>query len=130
MRLKALRVGLLTLILSACGIFDPSGCTLIGCYDGLTIHLTALPNGPYRVEIFVVAPGLQPSHVYDCPTGQCGQNLTFPDLNPDRAWVRVTTAAGERTIEFSSIVYEAHRPNGPDCSPTCRQATLTVDIPA
>jgi hypothetical protein len=78
----------------------------------------------------VIAPGLLPSHGYDCPTGQCGQDLTFPALNPDRAWVRVASAAGERTIEFASITYEAHRPNGPDCSPTCRQATLTVDIPA
>lgn len=28
-------------------------CTEIGCTDGITVHLLAVPTGPYRVEILV-----------------------------------------------------------------------------
>jgi len=121
---------LLLLTLSACGLLDPAGCSLASCSNGLTVHLSALPNGPYRVEIFLLGPGQQPAHAYDCPSGQCGQDLTFPDLVPDHAWVRVTTSAGVRTTEFPTIAYEVFRPNGPDCPPSCRRATVTLDLPA
>jgi hypothetical protein len=105
-------------------------CTLIGCTDGITVHLTALPTGPYRVEILVGSGPGGLSYAYDCAGGPtCQQVIFFPELVPDRIIVRVTTSLGSRDTEISNPVYSTLRPNGPDCPPLCRQASVTAQLP-
>ena len=83
-------------------------CTLIGCTDGITVHLTALPTGPYRGEILGSGPdGL--SYTYDI--------------------VGVTTPLGTRYTEIANPVYTTSGPNGQDCPPICRQASVTAQLP-
>lgn len=106
-----------------------TACTLIGCYNGIAVHLAALPSGPYKVEILVAgaAPGL---YEYDCAGGEaCQQDVFFPELVLDRIVVKVTTSLGSRITEIANPVYETSRPNGPDCSPLCRQASVTAQLP-
>jgi hypothetical protein len=105
-------------------------CTLIGCTDGITVHLTALPAGPYRVEILVGSGPGGLSYAYDCAgSSACLQDIFFPELVLDRIIVRVTTGLGTRDTEIPDPVYVTSQPNGPECSPTCRQATVTAQLP-
>lgn len=105
-------------------------CTLIGCTDGITVHLTTLPAGSYRVEILVGNGPGGLSYAYDCAGGPgCQQDIFFPELVLDRIIVRVTTPLGSRDTEIANPVYVTSQPNGPDCSPTCRQASVTAQLP-
>ena len=105
-------------------------CTLIGCSDGVTVHLTSLPAGPYRVEILVGSGPGGVSYAYDCAGGSaCLQDIFFPELVLDRIIVRVTTPLGTRDTEIANPVYASSRPNGPDCPPLCRQALVTAQPP-
>ena len=105
-------------------------CTLIGCTDGITVRLTALPTGPYRVEILVGSGPGGPSYAYDCAGGSaCLQDIFFPELVLNSIIVRVTTPLGTRDTEIANPVYETSRPNGPDCPPLCRQASVTAQLP-
>jgi hypothetical protein len=42
--------------------------------------------------------------------------------------VRVTTAAGVRTQEFTGVDYERQYPNARRCGAACEQATITVQL--
>jgi hypothetical protein len=106
-------------------------CTLIGCTDGITVHLTTLPTGPYRVEILVGNGPGGLSYAYDCAGGSaCLKDIFFPELVLARIIVRVTTPLGTRDTEIANPVYTTSRPNGPDCSPICRQASVTAQLPS
>jgi hypothetical protein len=107
------------------------GCTLIGCQDGLTVQLSAAPDAAFRVELRVTSPTSQPAYVYECENAsQCAQGVFFPDFGGDHVFITVATATSARTTEISRIAYRVTRPNGPNCPPTCRQATVTADVPA
>lgn len=119
------------LLAAACsGPFDPSGsvCTGIGCDSGLTVRLEGTPPaGPVRVELLTSDGGAR--YVYDCPEpGRCAAGAFFPGFTGDYVRVRVTTASGAVTRE-ARPAYTETRPNGPDCPPACRTATVTVPLP-
>jgi hypothetical protein len=117
--------------LSGCNSLGPRSCTLIGCQNGLTVQLSAMPSAPFRVELRATSATAQPVYVYDCSnSAACGQGAFFPDFSGDHAFVTVVTSAGTRTTEITRIEYRVSRPNGPDCPPACRQATVTADVPA
>ena len=98
--LRVAAVAFLLLSSTGCGVIGPGdSCTLIGCNSGLTVHLNAKPTGAYKVEVV--------SHPF----------------------VRITTSTGTKTVEITTVNYVTSRPNGPDCDPECRQATVNVDIP-
>ena len=105
-------------------------CTEIGCTDGITVHLPALPTGPYRVEIVVGSGPSGLSYAYDCAGGPtCQQDIFFPELVLDRIIVKVTTPLGSRLTEIANPAYVTLQPNGPDCPPLCRQASVTAQLP-
>jgi hypothetical protein len=52
----------------------------------------------------------------------------FEGLMPQRVTIRVTTAAGTRSQEFTPK-YEAQYPNGRLCGAACRNATVTMRLP-
>ena len=130
---RHLVLGGLLAVAAACGIFGPRGdkvCTLIGCDSGLTVHLNTKPAGTYRVEVFARGPDQQPAYVYDCSTaGICQQDIFFSGLIVDHPFIRVTTTVGTKLVEITTVTYVSSYPNGPDCGPPCRNATVNVDIP-
>lgn len=112
------------------GVAASPNCTEIGCSDGITVHLTELPIGPYRVEILVGSGQGGLSYAYACAGGStCLQDIFFPELVLDRILVRVTTPLGTRDTEIANPVYATVRPNGEDCPPLCRQASVTAQLP-
>ena len=119
--------------LSGCSILEPETlCTLIGCgRDGLTVRLTSLPTGPYRVELLVPGTGPQrASYAYECDGGSsCRQEIVFPELFLSHVLVEVTTVAGSLVTEHPNVEYVETYPNGRDCPPPCLNATVTAEIP-
>lgn len=113
---------------AACSGLGPDGdCTLIGCSSGLEVQLPSVPAGPYRVEAFVREGGSR--YVLECPgAAECGGRAFFADFTPEAVQVRGTTPAGLVTQSFRPS-YTAHRPNGADCPPVCRTATVQMPVP-
>jgi hypothetical protein len=114
--------------LSGCDLVGVGGCTLVGCNSGLTVALPVRPAGAFRVEVLVA--GGNPAYVYDCPDPErCTSRPFFLDFTPTVAVVVVTTERGQVRQEVRPS-YSTSRPNGGDCPPVCRQATVTVSLPA
>jgi hypothetical protein len=113
-------------LLAGCnGIIDGT-CTLIGCESGLLVQLAQTPTGPYRIEVFSFAGG--PHYVFECANPGSCEPARFTDYTPASVTIRVTTSAGTRE-ETAQPAYAESQPNGPNCGPTCRQATVTVALP-
>jgi hypothetical protein len=112
------------LLLAGC---NPLGlaCTEIGCSDGLQVRFQAPPAGAYRVE--AVVPGAAAPAVFECASGQACPSAFFDDLVAERVTIRVVTAAGTRSQEFTPR-YESQYPNGRRCGAACRQATVTMQV--
>lgn len=116
---------------NACGsVVRPKACTEIGCQSGLAVHLETMPVGAYRVEVLTAA-GVAGPHVYECAGGaSCLKDVFFATYSETSASVRVTTALGVRTTQFSGIAYVILNPNGDECPPVCKQGSVTVPLPA
>lgn len=119
----------MTLVLAAafgsgCDVAGPSACTLIGC-TGLVVEVTGAP-GQTPVTVVVTAPdGSTRSTTCSGATGVCP--VSFPDFTPASVTIRVST--GTRTTEVTrQPMYDVTRPNGPACSPECRNARVTVAL--
>ena len=116
-------------VLSGCSIFGPEACTVVGCFNGLTVRLTSLPTEPYTVELRV--PGAQePIYSYECDGGpSCEQVIHSPLETLSRISVKVTTDTGLLVTEVLDVDYVETWPNGRDCPPPCRNATVTAEVP-
>jgi len=117
-------------IVSACS--GPlEACTQIGCSSGLTVKLSSAPIGAFSVEILPWAGGNPPTYRVDCggSAPDCGSQVFFPDLIVDRAQVRIVTTLGTVTHPIGPVSYATSYPNGRQCGPECRRATVTVGIP-
>lgn len=127
MRCLLLVCAVASVLLSGCnGLAGPTACTEIGCESGLEVVLENAPAVPFRVEAEV--PGQQGLYVFDCPDpARCGR-VFFAAFTPDYVRIRVTTAAGTVARDVRPQYAEA-RPNGPDCPPLCRTATVAVPLP-
>jgi hypothetical protein len=113
------------LLLASCNPLTQS-CTLIGCHDGLVVELGSTTTGPIRVEAWSelrIAP-----QVFECAAGDPCPSAVFPDFQGHNVTVRVTTAAGVRTQEFTGVAYEPQYPNGRRCGAACEQAIVTVQL--
>jgi len=120
---SGLGIAALVALLASC---DLSGrqqvCTLIGCDSGIRVVLTAPPTVPYRVEAYV--PGSGARQVRECSAGGAC-NITFAGFTPVEVSIEIITAAD--TLRRDAVpVYVVSRPNGADCEPECRNATITV----
>lgn len=104
-------------------------CTLIGCESGITVHLASLPNGPFRVDVKPSGAN-DVAYVYECSdAAQCRQDIFFAGLITDHLTVTVQVGAASRDTEAVQVQYASHRPNGPNCEPDCRTATVTAQVP-
>jgi hypothetical protein len=118
-------VCLLFLFLAACsGNQEPLRvCTLIGCNDGLNVTVVSALQEDFSVT---VKSGSQTLHTFTCRPGQ--QCMAFlENQRPANVTVQIATSAGTISKDYTPE-YKASRPNGPDCEPECRQATVTVNV--
>lgn len=105
-------------------------CTDIGCESGVKVHLSAMPTSPFRVELRTLT-GQGVAYVYDCAdASKCSQDIFFPGLITDHLIVTVHVGTAARDTDIPQMTYVSHRPNGPNCPPDCRIATVTADVPA
>lgn len=108
---------------TSCGSILPA-CTLIGCDSGIEVVLENEPDGAYRIEAFADSDG--PRHVYECSSATgCQDRVFFTDFTPVRIFIDVTSANGTERYEVLPK-YREHRPNGPNCPPRCRTATIRL----
>lgn len=118
--------------ITACG-GDSMACALLPDMTGLTVTLSAVPSGPYSVEVLVPrsTPSLPVSYEFRCDGGQLCRRSTifFPGLVTPNASVRVTTQVGTRTTEYPRIAYSDSYPNGQSCEPRTTSATVTAALP-
>lgn len=109
-------------------------CTLAGDLTGLTVELSAVPVGPFTVDIVIPrsTPSLPVSYTYRCDGGQLcrTRSVIFPGLVATDFTVRVTTNLGVReTTPPRPVRYTDEFPNGPRCGPRSTTATVQAGIP-
>lgn len=127
------------LVPAGCDNIGEQGCTLIGCQDQLTVtfgHLVALP---YDVKLTL--DGKTATFTCDgtgvkSPAGTSVQRCDGEGfvLLATPAMVDVSVTCGvapddggiSRCGTSAQPTYKTTQPNGPNCEPTCRQATVTV----
>ena len=63
----------------------------------------------------------------DCSDGgtDCGKRHTLVEYTPRTAWISVISG-GDTTAVQVTPEYTVSTPNGPNCEPTCRQASVRV----
>ena len=99
----------------------------------------SLSSAPFGERVTIVPEGL-PVTDDACPSGADGGRPPPCERRRYRVSVELETAAeqvalrlafGEAVLleQTSRLDYEEHQPNGPDCSPTCRQALLELEVP-
>jgi hypothetical protein len=132
--MKTKLLGVLTLVLvAAC---DPGGtaCTQIGCDDQLTLTFVN-ENGDPITDLAGELEFDGQTLAFDCgdPDGSSTVHCDGNQLTVYAAPSQITIAATGATHEAYKTVsatYETVQPNGPDCPPTCKQATETVSTNA
>ena len=123
MRIRTLLLSATAALLAGC---IPTGaCTLIGCHDGLSVQFSRPPAGAFRVEATV--PNDPAVRAIDCDDVATCQ-LIFPNLLAEQVTLRLITAGETVTQQFEPR-YENQYPNGRRCGPSCRQATVTLQLP-
>lgn len=124
MRTRSLLFSATAALLAGC---IPSGaCTLIGCEDGLSVRFSRPPAGAFRVVATV--PGGLAVQPIDCADASTCL-LMFPGLVAGEVTLRLVTAQGTLTQQFQPRYQDVY-PNGRRCGPACRQATVTIQLPA
>jgi hypothetical protein len=124
MRLRSILFSATAALLAGCTPFG--ACTLIGCEDGLSVQFDRAPAGAFRIE--ANAPDDPAQYAIDCADAATCM-MMFPGLVAEQVTIRVITQQGTHTQEFQPRYDEVH-PNGRGCGPACRQATVTVQLPA
>jgi hypothetical protein len=125
MRFTSLVQATAAVLLASCNPISMS-CTLIGCADGLAVQFSTAPTGAYRVEAW--SESTTGPQVFECAAGETCEPVLFREFRGRNVTVRVTTAAGTRTQEFTGVEYEKLYPNGRRCGAACEQASVTVQM--
>lgn len=124
MRIRSFLFSATAALLASCSPFG--ACTLIGCETGLFVQFNQAPAGAFRIEATV--PNNPNVLAIDCAqASNC--HLLFRDLIAEQVTLRVITQQGTVTQQFQPR-YETLYPNGRECGPACRQATVTFQIAA
>ena len=115
---------LMSLIATSGCLLGPRTCTLIGC-TGFVVRVTGAPSMTLVTVVVTTPDG--PAKSATC-TGASGVCLVrFYDFTPATVTIRVT--AGSQAVEVTTQPeYEVTRPNGQDCPPECRDASVTVAL--
>jgi hypothetical protein len=129
MRYVIATVGIVALVAACAGVEqepepEPQQiCTLIGCNDGLSVQVTSAVTQSITVT---VRANNQVLRTFRCDPGNpCASFIE----NQMPASVSVTVEAPGGTVNRAyTPEYRTARPNGPNCPPACRQATITVAV--
>ncbi len=124
--LLAALVGTVSAFGSSCGSSTgPRVCTLIGCESGLVVKIGG--SLPDSVTVSVSSPGSSQPWTVRCTTAECVQNIFFADFTPTSVHVEVHGPGVDiaRDIEPSYVLFQ---PNGAACPPTCRIATVQLQV--
>lgn len=95
-------------------------CTLIGCYDGLSVTVPSAAAVPFRVEAYVASGGAR--YAQTCNAAPCV--AFFPAFLPQTVTIAVITGTDTASRRFAPV-YTVTRPNGPGCDPECRSGSVT-----
>ena len=98
-------------------------CTLLGCNNGVAVEVN---NSLQQSVTVTVQAGAQVIHTFQCDPGQPCRAFV-DNQTPEEVTVHVQTAQGTVSRTYRPE-YKMNRPNGPDCPPECRQATVTVNV--
>ena len=101
-------------------------CNAMGCFNGLRVSFATQPTVAFTVEVSNGTGGA--TYTFECPNPTQCSGALFPDYLPERVFITVTTARGSQRTE-ATPEYQVQRPNGPFCSPSCRNAQVTVPLP-
>lgn len=113
------------LLAASCNPFGQV-CTLVGCRSGLAVEIVGATPDEYSVSVEV--PGAEPPWTIECTKSDpCRSTVFFPEFTPDIVRVRVQ-AGGSTWSDVFRPTYEVSRPNGPECPPTCRNATVEFEL--
>lgn len=108
----------------ASGCIGGGECTAIGCADGVNVEWS---GATMRERGTLVLDGQ--TLAFDCSATTAAVWCTPTGLRlmrtPVTLRVEVITDRGVRSGSFTPQ-YTTSRPNGPDCDPVCRGATVTV----
>jgi hypothetical protein len=118
----------MALALAACASRQPEEeaqrvCTMIGCNNGLAVEVNSSAQQSLTIN---VQAGTQTLHTFRCEPGQPCRAF-IDNQTPEQVTVHVQSASGTVSKTYRPE-YRMNRPNGPDCPPECRQATVTVSV--
>ena len=102
---------------------EPVACTMIGCSNGLSIRVNSTQTSNYSVT---VSANNQVIGRFDCTAGQQCMNF-IENQTPDSISVVIQSSGGTVTRSYRPE-YQNNRPNGPNCPPECKQATVIVTV--
>jgi hypothetical protein len=111
---------------SACDDPFGKGCSVRACAAELTVVVHGLAGVEYTVAALAADEDLRTA---TCEIGASADTCSvfFAYFHPAEVAVRVSWADQEVTEQFAPV-YETTYPNGPDCWPTCYEATVDVDV--
>lgn len=152
---RVLGLGILAFLVIGCS--SPGhACTEIGCEDGLMVSLTpnsSWPHGEYRFTLEVdditsTCVGTLPLAGCDAAAIACegpaipigGSGCALPPAEHAFAGFTLTGAPARMSIEVQldgqtlaskswTPTYKTVQPNGSNCEPTCRNASVELAIP-
>ena len=111
--------------LSACDGSTDLACTEIGCLDGLSVVVRGTPGVEIEIEASEPSGDVRNATCVVLQDGSC--RIGFDGFVPEEVTVAVS-GGGQHASVTVEPVYETLQPNGPDCPPICRQATVEVDL--
>lgn len=124
-------------LLGACaGNPLPEGpsCTLLGCEGGLNITIPVEVSQAYQLKLTAAdketitasCPG-EGTSTLRCWPGEPGKaaSVFVPQYTPEELTIEIT-AADQVLTQTVKPSYKELKPNGPNCSPICTQATIEL----
>jgi hypothetical protein len=125
------------ILISGCAQ-SPFMCTKIGCSDTLKLVLSREPAQEYTI---LVTSNTREAHQATCTSGKVGYDqssklpilcnngsVSFMGFSPEEVNVTLAWDGGSYSTT-GRPVYEAFKPNGRFCPPTCQTGLLQMTVP-
>ena len=102
----------------------PITCSLIGCGNSLIVVLS---GAPIQAQVTIVATGSDGSTKTRSCVAVGGSCAVAFDFSPPTVTLQVSYDS-QTTTRTIQPAYTIQQPNGPNCEPTCRSATVSVAL--
>jgi hypothetical protein len=112
-------------VIQSCDSLVGRSCTLRPCVGGLVVEVTGdVSQEPLNIE--ATTPGgtqlTEPCHLL----GEHCLAIFDADFTPEQATIRIM-GASDTTVHVVHPEYTVSYPNGTDCGPVCRSATVGIE---